>query len=95
LGTHIRHARLLPAKPLEGTMLPIPIPVVSEPLRASLVARVGLLVHQALPFLPAGIVAAVPLTTEVLTADEEPRMAESAEKLDENREVVHPAAPDE
>ena len=76
-------------------MLPIAIPMVSETFRASLVAGVGLLVDQPLSLLPTGIVAAVPLATKVLAADEEPRMAVSAEKLDEDWEVVHPGARDE
>lgn len=75
-------------------MLPISIPMVSETFRASLVAGVGLPVDQTVSFLSARIVAAVPLTTIVGAADEEPRTAKSAEKLDENWEVVHPEARD-
>jgi hypothetical protein len=75
-------------------MLPVTVPMVSRPFRALLVAGIGLLVDQPLALFSAGI-AAVPLTAEVGAADEEPRVAEPAEKLDENREGVHPAAPDE
>lgn len=76
-------------------MLPISIPMISETFRASLVAGVGLPVDQTVSFLPARIVAAVPLTMEVGAADEEPRTAISAEKRDEDWEVVHPEARDE
>lgn len=76
-------------------MLPIAIPMVSKTFRALLVAGVGLLVHQPVSFLPAGIVTAVPLATKIAAADEEPRMAISAVKLDEDWQVVHPETRDE
>jgi len=95
LSTHIRHACHFPREPLQRAVLPVAIPMVSEPFRALLVEGVGLLVDQSLPFLPARVVTAVPLTMEVWAADEEPRVAKPAEELDKNREVVHPAAPDE
>jgi hypothetical protein len=76
-------------------MLAVAVPMVRQSFGALLVTGVGLLVDQSLPLLPARVVAAVPLTMEVLAADEEPRAAESAEELNKNREVVHPAAPDE
>jgi hypothetical protein len=68
--------------------------MVSRAFRALLMAGIGPLMDQALALFSAGIVA-VALTAEVGAANEEPRAAESAEKLDENREGVHPAAPDE
>jgi len=71
-------------------MLSTAVPMVSRALRALLVEGIGLLVDQALALFPAGN-ATVALTAEVGAADEEPPAAEPAEKLDENREVVHPA----
>jgi hypothetical protein len=75
-------------------MLPVAVSMVSRPLWTLLVTGVGLPVDEALPLLPAAV-AAVAVAMEVGAADEEPREAKPAEKLDEDREVVHPAAPDE
>ena len=52
-------------------------------------------VDQALPFLSARLVSAVPLAAKVPTAHKEPHAAESADNLDENVSLVHPVALDE
>lgn len=90
--THIRHA--LPREPLQSAMLSVAVPMVSRSFGTLLVAGIGLLVDQPLALLPARLTA-VPLTVEITAADEEPPTAEPAEKLDEDREDVHPAAPNE